>query len=99
MSKKLEAAAKETGCELIKEWQQSIINHMYWSAISTTVDQCEVIHAKWELIVNHTQHIHRHESAFFPDCGHEPLRDGKQRKWFKPGKFDQSYKNLCKNVT
>ena len=28
--KKLEALAKQKECELVGQWQRSIINHMYW---------------------------------------------------------------------
>ena len=33
--KKLEAAAKQKDCEIIGNWQRSVINHLYWCVSST----------------------------------------------------------------
>jgi len=35
VTKKLLAAGKEKGCEVIKEWSKGIRKHLYWSATST----------------------------------------------------------------
>ena len=35
VTKKLLAASKEKGCEIIKEWSKGIRRHLYWSATST----------------------------------------------------------------
>ena len=47
LSQRLEAAAKLNGCQDIQPWIQSIVNHLYWYAISTPSGQPNVILAKW----------------------------------------------------
>ena len=39
--------AKEKECELIREWMKSVINHLYWSALSIPSGDGEKIKAKW----------------------------------------------------
>ena len=36
LRKKLDAATKEKDFELVGEWKKSVINHIYWSAVSTS---------------------------------------------------------------
>ena len=50
--KKLEAAA-EKDCSLIREWQRSILNHLYWCVASTEGGDGETILAKWLSLDNH----------------------------------------------
>ena len=33
--KKVESLAKEKDCVIVREWTKSMINHIYWSAVST----------------------------------------------------------------
>ena len=39
----MEKLAKEKGCEIVSEWQKSMVNHLYWSAYSTTDGNGDVI--------------------------------------------------------
>ena len=86
VSKKLEAAAKEKGCQLIKEWQQSIVNHLYWSAASTDIGNGKVVRAKWESLMNHVVNRHTDHGPIFSHCEHPPIPVEQQRRWFIPCK-------------
>ena len=33
--RKVDALAKQKDCEIVREWQRSIINHLYWCVAST----------------------------------------------------------------
>ena len=48
--KNVEAAAKQKGCEIIGNWQRSIINHLYWCLSSKG---CEIIGNWQRSIINH----------------------------------------------
>ena len=37
---------KQRGCELIGEWQKSMVNHLYWSVASKPSGNDEVVKAK-----------------------------------------------------
>ena len=41
--KMVETTAKQKGCEIIGNWQRSIINHLYWCVSSTPDDDTETI--------------------------------------------------------
>lgn len=45
--KKIDALAKEKDCELVGEWKKSLMNHLYWSAVSTPDGNENLIEAKW----------------------------------------------------
>ena len=79
VGKKLKSAAKLNDCEDIQPWIQSIINHLYWSAVSTEPGQGELIVAKWSSVVNHVINKHNHSNKLFSKCAHEELviRKGK----------------------
>ena len=81
--KKLEAAAKKD-CSLIREWQRSILNHLYWCVASTEGGDGETILAKWLSLDNHVHNQHTHASPKFRRCVHGRLS---KRKWFKRRKF------------
>ena len=82
-------AAKHRGCRDIAHWTKSIINHLYWCAISTPVGQGEVIVAKWKSLLNHICNIHHgHDDQLFPQCDHGALRGNDARKpWIRPRKW------------
>ena len=42
--KKVDAAAKQKGCEIIGNWRRSIINHLYWCVSSTPDGDAETVH-------------------------------------------------------
>ena len=80
LSKKLEALGKERDCKGVHSWTKSIINHLYWSAGSSTTGDEAV--AKWMSVANHIQNVHEHESWLFPVCLHGDL--GHSRQWLQP---------------
>ena len=61
---------------------QSILNHMYWVAISSKseIEKEE----KWTSLMNHIANIHDHlENNVFKKCTHEVI----ERQWLKLGKI------------
>jgi solute carrier family 8 (sodium/calcium exchanger) len=78
--------SKEKECELVGRWSKSIINHMYWCAMSTSDGDGDIMKAKWISIANHIHNIHTH-SGVFPKCAHPILRQasGRRKKWLKKG--------------
>ncbi|XP_031172133.2 uncharacterized protein LOC116061900 isoform X1 [Sander lucioperca] len=81
MSKNIDKLAKEKDCEVVKKWQQSIRNHLYWTASSSKTGPEKV--AKWTSVINHIHNIHTHEDPLFPKCEHSDVID--KRRWLKPG--------------
>jgi hypothetical protein len=72
---------------LIKEWQHSIVNHLYWCAASTPVGEGQLTRAKWESLLDHVQNIHTGHGILFPDCAHGAIDTREQKKWFLPCKL------------
>ena len=88
VSKKLKALMKNEKCGDLKPWLQSVINHLYWAAVSTPAGQGELIVAKWKSIERHIQNIHSGHGQLFPNCEHRQLRGRKARKkWIKPSEL------------
>ena len=87
LRKKMEKLAKEKDCELIGEWRKSVINHLYWSAVSTPSGDGEEIKAKWLSLDNHIHNKHRGHGKVFPKCQHGRLPGRRRKKWFKPREF------------
>ncbi|CAL4142123.1 unnamed protein product, partial [Meganyctiphanes norvegica] len=92
--KRLDAAAKEPGCEEIAMWKQSIVNHLYWTAGSTPDGNPQLMRAKWISLCNHVQDIHvhtsklfpKHDITLFPQCLHQPLEgEERNKQWIEPG--------------
>ncbi|KAF4115269.1 uncharacterized protein LOC131535869 isoform X2 [Onychostoma macrolepis] len=83
LSKKLQKLTKNKDCGLLRKWQRSIRNHVYWCATSSTKGPEKV--AKWTSLVNHLQNVHTHDNPIFPKCEH-PLTESKDpNKWFQRG--------------
>ncbi|XP_063731390.1 uncharacterized protein LOC134859038 [Eleginops maclovinus] len=83
LSKKLDKLAQNKDCGLLKKWLRRIKNHVYWSAMSSTLGPEKV--AKWVSLVNHLQNVHVHEDPFFPRCLHPVTVSRDTSKWFQPG--------------
>jgi len=77
--KKLESLGKQRDCKVVQEWTKSILNHLYWSAASSTTGEEAV--AKWVSVANHIQNVHEHENWLFPACLPGDVSD---RNWFQP---------------
>ena len=88
LRKKLEKASKLKDCDLIGRWKKSVINHLYWSAVSTPDGNGELIKAKWLSVVNHIHNKHKGHGRIFPVCKHKRLgRRARKIEWFKPRKY------------
>ena len=83
--KKVEKFAKQKDCELVGEWCKSMVNHLYWCAMSTESANEVLIKAKWLSLTNHIHNFNRGHSHLFPICSHKRLRA--KRKWLKPHKL------------
>ena len=85
--KKIEALSKEKECELVGEWKKSMINHLYWSSVSTPDGDGDLIQAKWVSLDNHIHNRHKKHGKYFSACKHKAIRKkGRKKKWFKPRK-------------
>ena len=58
IKKKLKNLAKKKGFEHVGDWTKSIINHYYWSVMSTEVDNKELIEAIWKSLIRHVHNKH-----------------------------------------
>ncbi|XP_066269490.1 uncharacterized protein [Branchiostoma lanceolatum] len=84
IKKKLQGLSRTTECQALRPWVSSIINHLYWSVVSTPHGEGELITDKWTSVV---QHIHNRHTGFpgqFPACIHEPLEGRELRKPWLP---------------
>ena len=66
--KKAENLPKEKDCAIVRKWTKSMINHIYWSAVSTTNGSENMILAKWLSLVNYINSNHVSHSPTFPKC-------------------------------
>ena len=83
--KMVEALSKEKDCEIVGEWVKSMVNCLYWCAVSTSNGNGDEIKRKWISLRNHIQNIHSGQCNEFPRCEYPPLRGrGKKKKLIKP---------------
>ena len=74
---------------MVGEWKKSLVNHLYWSAVSTPNGDGEVIRAKWISLDNHIHNKHKKHGKIFPACKHKAIKKrGRGKKWFKLRKYD-----------
>lgn len=83
LRKKLEKLAKNKDCGLVSEWARSIINHLYWSIMSTAQDSPELVKEKWLSLDNHVHNKHKGHGKVYEKCKHQKLK----RKWFHRSKL------------
>lgn len=76
---------KEKDCGIVGEWLKSIVNHLYWSAVSTPSGNSDVILAKWLSLDNHIHNKHSHSSKHFKKCLHRQIT--RRKKWLKRREF------------
>jgi len=87
VSKKLGLAAKRKDCESLANWIPSIVNHLWWSAMTCDSD-AKVLREKWISTIHHV--VNRHDwpgNRHYHKCAHEPLDARQERKkiWLEPG--------------
>lgn len=56
--KKVEKLAQKTECSEVGGWIKSMVNHLYWSAMSTKDDDCEMVLEKWKSLGKHIHNVH-----------------------------------------
>lgn len=83
LSKKLEKMSKNKDCEVMKKWLNSVKNHVYWCATSSSTGPEKI--AKWTSLLNHLQNVHEHEDPLFPKCLHPDRISRDPSKWLQPG--------------
>ena len=85
--RKLENLAKEKECEVAGEWMKSLVNHLYWCAMSTPSGNADEIKETWLSVSNHIHNVHDGHGEVFPSCEHGHLTGlERKKKWFKPSK-------------
>ncbi|KAI8495211.1 hypothetical protein Bbelb_271970 [Branchiostoma belcheri] len=80
LRKKLSALAKQKECDVVGDWTNSIVNHLYWCSTTTREGAGDLVEGKWLSLDNHLHNVHSGHSEAFPQCAHGPLR----RQWLKP---------------
>ncbi|XP_055884447.1 uncharacterized protein LOC129926168 [Biomphalaria glabrata] len=95
LKKKLDHISLKQGGELVNSWKKSIINHLYWCAVSTADGNGDLMLAKWQSILNHLVNQHTgHPNLLFPSCLHGSEYNTENKDWFEPGTDD--YESVCK---
>lgn len=82
IEKKIDELSKRRTTQDVGHWRKSIVNHLCWSAATSSSGHEAV--AKWSSVANHIQNIHTHNNALFPCCLHEPFVGEEARPWLKP---------------
>ncbi|KAI8494608.1 hypothetical protein Bbelb_278340 [Branchiostoma belcheri] len=80
VKKKLQNLSKLKDCQALKPWVSSIVNHLYWSVVSTPRGSEDMIEDKWRSVHDHTHNIHEGFEGQFPECAHGPLEGREQQK-------------------
>ena len=80
----MDALGKRPNCSLVNRWSRSIINHLYWCAVSSG-DNGDLMLAKWNSVANHICNILEGHSDLYPKCSHKSLDDD-PRELFEAGK-------------
>ncbi len=84
--KKLLAASKQKGCELIADWIKAVKKHIYWCSTSTKAGFQSLILAKWKSFLRHVSNKHtNHPDELFKQCAHDD--NITRRKWIKVGRL------------
>ena len=96
IGKKLDELGKKKETKEVAIWRKSIVNHLYWSA-STSSSGDEAV-ARWSSVINHVQNVHTHKNALFPHCLHQLLFGDNARVWLKPSKCDDYITLLLLNI-
>lgn len=101
IKKKIDAQAKRRDLCILRDWSQSVSNHLYWCAASSA--GCgKLVVDKWLSILRHITNIHVDHGLLFPRCKHGPLEP---RNWIQPGSKAHkqltlivSNKLLCRDI-
>ncbi|KAI8510666.1 hypothetical protein Bbelb_115820 [Branchiostoma belcheri] len=80
VKKKLQHLSQRKGCQVLKPWVGSIINHLYWAVVSSPDDNRRLAVDKWKSVVSHICNKHEGFQGQFPRCEHGPLEGREQEK-------------------
>ncbi|XP_063730598.1 uncharacterized protein LOC134858557 [Eleginops maclovinus] len=80
VKKKLQSLGQTRGCQDLKPWVGSIINHLYWSVVSTPPGSGQLVVDKWTSVINHIHNRHTGFEGLFSSCAHGVLEGREQRK-------------------
>ena len=92
LKKKVNALAKEKDCELVGEWKRSLVNHLYWSAVSTPDGNGDMIKANgchW--IITSTISTRATAKSFHPVSTRHYGEEVERRSGSKHGSLSGSY--------
>ena len=88
IEKKLVKLGKNKECEEINQWIRSIVNHVYFSVISSPSDSPDLVQAKWLSLHNHICNKHSGHGKLYPKCQHPRLKKrDRQKAWLKKRKW------------
>jgi len=79
--KKIIEVSKRRDCSILHDWAQSVSNHLYWCAASSSGNG-DLIVAKWTSILRHICDIHTGHGLLFDNCAHGLLEP---RLWLHAG--------------
>jgi hypothetical protein len=86
VTKVLSKLAKEKDSEELLNWVKPCVNHLYWSATSTTDGNGQVIWAKFESFLQHIIGVHKNlPNPLFNQCAHKENLE--ERTWLDKGKL------------
>ena len=91
VEKKLVKLGKQKDCEAINAWIRSIVNHVYFSVISTGQDNPDLVVAKWLSLHNHICNKHSGHGKLFPKCLHPRLKKRDRQKAWLPKRKCSSF--------
>ncbi|XP_063740279.1 uncharacterized protein LOC134864887 [Eleginops maclovinus] len=80
VKKKLQSLGQTRGCQDLKPWVGSIINHLYWSVVSTPPGSGQLVVDKWTSVIDHIHNRHTGFEGLFSSCAHGVLEGREQRK-------------------
>ncbi|XP_063052185.1 uncharacterized protein LOC134446823 [Engraulis encrasicolus] len=84
IKKKLLSLGQTRGCQDVKPWVGSIVNHLYWSVVSTPPGNAQLVVDKWTSVISHIHNRHSGFEGLFSSCAHGVLEGREQRKpWLK----------------
>ena len=78
--KKVSALAEQKDCQLVGEWECSLVNHMYWCVVSTTDGDGDIMKAKWLSVDDHIHNVHSGHSQLFQNVHMDYYKGEKVRK-------------------
>ncbi|XP_045184343.2 uncharacterized protein LOC123542510 [Mercenaria mercenaria] len=85
VGKKISQKSKVKGCEKLKDWRKSIVNHLWYSCATCDGDE-DILIECWISVLQHITNVHVFPGNHVTECRHGVLGEEIQRKtkWLKP---------------